>query len=501
MAGSVTISDVLSYPVLDGAAVVAGGAGLDAPIDDVWWFTGDLGATAGTLIVCSREFSVPAYRLDALIRRSHDVGAAGLLILADDRPPLLSTVRLAEQLSFPLIQAAQSDPAVLVPELITMVRAPQLTRAATVVRLAGQLSTKRTGAEILATADRVLQTTLGLVASDGAPILGARLEPDDGLRFDRAVAQQGTHTLIHPVLDPDGNRLAAWLVAPFDRAASARLDILAIGLTIVEPFLRSWLSVQRAKAERSQVVQAQLLSEIVAARDSISRDYVETAVSLGWRLQDWHTGLHIGAGDDVEESRATVAALRAELERRGIETATVIHRSDGHVMWVSSVVEPSAEAGRSLLAQVRRAVLTLDRRESVIAGIGRPRKGPGGLSDTLHEARDAADLAASHSFRPAIEHVDELGVARLLATWQRSEVTRAFAESALAPLAGSPQLLETLQAYLESGGSTMTTASVLGIHRNTVAARVQQIRAKLDTDLDEPSQRLAFQVACRAIAN
>lgn len=347
----------------------------------------------------------------------------------------------------------------------------------------------------------MLQTKLGLVSSDGSTILGESLEPDEQLRFDQAVAQRGQRTLLHPVLDPDVNRAAAWLIAPFDRPAAARLDILALGLTIVEPFVRSWLAAQRAKAEKSQALQAQLLSEIIAARESISRDYVESAVSLGWRLQAWHTGLHVWVEGGGEVSHATVSALRDELERRGIGVTTVIHRSDGHVMWVSSEVEPSAEAGRKLLAQVRQAVLGLDRRESVVAGIGRPRKGPGGLSDTLHEAKDAADLAASHSFRPAIEHVDELGVARLLATWQRSEVTRAFAESALAPLADSPQLLETLQAYLESGGSTVTTASVLGIHRNTVAARVQQIRAKLDTDLDEPSQRLAFQVACRAIGN
>lgn len=147
MAGAVSIRDVLSYPVLAGAHVVAGGEGLDAAIDDVWWFTGDLTRTGGMLVVCAREFTVPAYKLDALIRRSHDAGAAGLLILADDRPPLLSTVRLADRLSFPLIQAAQADPAALVPELITMVRAPQLVRATTLVRLTSQLSTKRAGAE------------------------------------------------------------------------------------------------------------------------------------------------------------------------------------------------------------------------------------------------------------------------------------------------------------------------------------------------------------------
>lgn len=500
MVESVKVRDLLSYPVLDGARVVAGECGLDDEMGDVVWFTGDTRATACSLIVCSREYSAPAYKLDSLVRKAHGAGAAGLLILADDRPPLLSTVRLADRLEFPVIQTLQADPAVMVPELITMVRAPQLVRASALVTLTRQLSTRRTGAEILTTANSVLQTKLGLVTPDGSNILGEQLDLDEELRLDQAVAQRGQHTVIHPVLDPDDNRPAAWLIAPFGQAASARLDILELGLMVIEPFLRSWLSTQRAKTEKSQVLQAQLFSEIVAARDTISRDYVELATSLGWRLQDWHTGIFALAGDRVDEAQATVDQLRTELASRGIVVTTSIHRSDGHVMWVTTEAEPSADDGREVLRQLRLATLALDRRERVIAGIGRPRKGPGGLSDTVHEARDASGLAASHSFRPATEHVDELGVARLLATWQRSEVTRAFAESALAPLADSPQLLETLQVYLESGGSTTATASVLGIHRNTVATRIQQIRSRLDTDLNEPSQRLAFQVACRAIA-
>ncbi|MBM6588861.1 helix-turn-helix domain-containing protein [Brevibacterium sp. RIT 803] len=500
MVESVKVRDLLSYPELEGARVVAGTSGLDGGMDDVVWFTGDTTAIARSLIVCAREYSVPAYKLDSLVRKAHGAGAAGLLILSDDRPPVLSTVRLADRLKFPVIQTLQADPAVVVPELITMVRAPQLVQASTVVMLTRQLSTKRTGAEILTTANSVLQTKLGLVTPDGSNILGEDLDLDKELRLDQAVTQTGRHTLIHPVLDPDDNRPAAWLIAPFGQAASARLDVLEIGLMVIEPFLRSWLSTQRAKTEKSRVLQAQLFSEIVSARDTISRDYVELATSLGWRLQDWHTGIFLCADDEVDQAQTTVDLLRTELANRGIVVTTSIHRSDGHVMWVTTETEPSADDGRAILRKLRQATLTLDRREKVIAGIGRPRKGPGGLSDTVHEARDASDLAASHSFRPATEHVDELGVARLLATWQRSEVTRAFAESALAPLTDSPHLIETLQAYLESGGSTTATASVLGIHRNTAAARIHQVESRLDADLNEPSQRLAFQVACRAIA-
>ncbi|GHB38608.1 hypothetical protein GCM10010377_31730 [Streptomyces viridiviolaceus] len=136
-----------------------------------------------------------------------------------------------------------------------------------------------------------------------------------------------------------------------------------------------------------------------------------------------------------------------------------------------------------------------------MAGIGRPHQGPGGLADTLTEARNAARVAAAREFRPAVEHTDELGVSRLLATWQQSDITRAFAETALAPLrdADHAHLLTALRAFLENGGSSAATARALGLHRNTVAARLRQVRDRPGVDLDDPGHRLALQMACRAV--
>nr|WP_238351532.1 helix-turn-helix domain-containing protein [Kribbella shirazensis] len=271
---------------------------------------------------------------------------------------------------------------------------------------------------------------------------------------------------------------------------------------MTEPFIRSWLSSQRAQADRDQVFQAHLLSEIITGRDSVARDVVEGAVSLGWRLQDWHVGVHIladGSALAAERDRV-INQLAAGLDKQGVPVVTTVNRGDGWALWTSSNREPAPDHARRLLRAVRVVSAALPHECGIAAGIGRPHRGPSGLADTLSEARDAADLARSHDFRPAVEHSDELGVARLLATWQRSDVTRAFAESALAPLRDSATLLTTLRAYLESGGSVVLAAQVLGVHRNTVTIRVQQVRERLGVDLDDPSQRLALQVACRALS-
>lgn len=497
------VADLVLDPVLAGVRVVAGSAGSEAPVHDVRWYSGHLTGVEGTLVVCAENHVNPPYRLDALIRRAQEAGASALLVVAGQGRPLLSGIRLADRLEIPVLWLAHDDPVGLVQELTAVVRAPELVRARTVERLLRGLSTKRTGQEILAAAGALLHARLSLVTSDGGCILGD-VVVDASVHLDRPVAQRGAHLLVHPVLDPDVNRLVAWLACPYDRAADTRLDVLAVGLAMTEPFVRSWFASQRAKTDRDAAFHTQMLAEVVSGRDSVSRDVVEGAVSLGWRLQDWHVGVHVVAdGADVPTdgaARRVAEQLAGELAKHAITLVPMVNRADGWACWRSSGAEPGPEEGRTLLRAVRLAAAALPRAWGVTVGIGRPHRGPGGLADTLTEARDAANLARSHDFRPAVEHSDELGVARLLATWQRSDVTTAFAESALAPLRDSATMLTTLRAYLESGSSVVLAAQALGVHRNTVTARIQQIRERLGVDLDDPSQRLALQVACRALS-
>lgn len=502
MTGAPRVADLLHDPVLAGTRIVAGAAGLERRVADVHWYDGAFPEIPDHIVVCDEAQTNPPYRLEATVRRAQEAGAAALLVVAGAARPLLSTVRLADRLEIPVLWLEIGSPGRLVPDLTALVRAPEQVRARTIERLLRQLSSKRTGQDILATAETVLSARVSLMTSDGSCILGDPIEVDPRLHLDQAVPQRGEQVLVHPVLDPQVNRLAAWLACPFERAADVRLDVLAVGLAMTEPFIRSWLSGQRAQADRDSVFRAQLVSEIVAGRDSVSRDVVEGAVSLGWRLPGWHVGIHLHSDAVVPVDRERIVdQLTAGLAGHGIELVASASRGNGWAMWITTDDEPAPEDARRVMRAVRLVTAALPREWSLTAGIGRPHRGPNGLAESLGEARDAADLARSHDFRPAVEHSDELGVARLLATWQRSDVTRAFAETALAPLRDPAHghLLSTLHAYLESGGSAVLTAQALGVHRNTVTTRVQQIRDRLGVDLDDPSQRLALQVACRAL--
>jgi DNA-binding PucR family transcriptional regulator len=58
--------------------------------------------------------------------------------------------------------------------------------------------------------------------------------------------------------------------------------------------------------------------------------------------------------------------------------------------------------------------------------------------------------------------------------------------------------VETLRVYLDCWGSLSRSGAVLHLHPNAVAHRMKRIRALLPVDLEDPDQRLAVQIACRA---
>ncbi|MFF2327324.1 MULTISPECIES: helix-turn-helix domain-containing protein [unclassified Streptomyces] len=510
MTAPVTVADLLADPLLRGARTLAGHAGLERLVTDVTVYRGGAPAeVTGHLVVCDAEQTAPAYRLDALVRRAQEAGAAALCVTSADARPLLSTIRLADRLEIPVLWLVTEDPFTLVVELTLRIRAHEVLRARTVETLVKQLSARTDGAELLAVACRVLDARISLVTAEGSAILGDTV-PLREVRTEIAVPQRTDRLLAHPVhtgpaapREGSGPTAAAWLVWAFERADQNRAGTVALGLAVLEPFVRSWLAGERTRADHDAVLRERLLDEVTTGRASVSRDAVERALSLGWRLEDWHVGFHLRCDNQNAFDRPGVVPeqVSAALARYGVPVQVVAERDGGWAAWTSSTREPAPDEARRLLRVLRLVLAGLPEQWRPVAGIGWPHQGPGGLADTLAEARNAAHLARAREFRPAVEHTDELGVSRLLAAWQQSDITRAFAETALAPLRGAEHahLLTTLRVFLENGGSSAATARVLGLHRNTVATRLRQARDRLGVDLDDPSRRLALQMACRTL--
>jgi len=107
---------------------------------------------------------------------------------------------------------------------------------------------------------------------------------------------------------------------------------------------------------------------------------------------------------------------------------------------------------------------------------------------------------ARFTFRAAMGHPEDLRETDLVAA---GETVRASVRDQLAPLeklgpARADTAIRTLAAYLDEQGSVVRTAERLHLHRNAVTNRLRTITELLDVDLEDPDQRLALQLACRA---
>ena len=128
--------------------------------------------------------------------------------------------------------------------------------------------------------------------------------------------------------------------------------------------------------------------------------------------------------------------------------------------------------------------------EGVRAGIGRaalPARG-------WHEARTALRFTTPR--RPVL-HVEELGALALIAQVP-ADVARADPDvAALERLAGTPEDLETLEAFCETG-SLRRAADLLHRHHSSVARRLELVGRELGIELTSPAGLLRAQVALTA---
>jgi purine catabolism regulator len=72
-----------------------------------------------------------------------------------------------------------------------------------------------------------------------------------------------------------------------------------------------------------------------------------------------------------------------------------------------------------------------------------------------------------------------------------------FAAELLAPLAGRPELLDTVRTWLACNGNWDRTAAELGVHRNSVRHRIGVVGRELDIDLSDVQRRMELWFALR----
>jgi DNA-binding PucR family transcriptional regulator len=147
------------------------------------------------------------------------------------------------------------------------------------------------------------------------------------------------------------------------------------------------------------------------------------------------------------------------------------------------------------------------RTERVVTALGEGRLlvGVGSVAglqeaDRSHETAGHA-LAAATQAAPVVRWDEVVGEGPLALL--DPALAASFAESFLARLATAPgqDVVPTLRSLLRHHGSRLKVAEELGVHRNTVRNRLEQIEEALGRSLDDPQVRVSAWIALQVGAD
>jgi sugar diacid utilization regulator len=354
--------------------------------------------------------------------------------------------------------------------------------------------------------DDGLSAAAGDVAALRAAANGGSGSAGPGVRLGGTAAE-----VIAPVVvgdSPEGYFVAPEAHGDFGVAARLVLHTAALAAGRL-------LDLARRAHETPVRSRSELLAELLMSDTAINEDLLERARALAIPVTGWHVVVRIEA-DDLEDSGRDEVQRFELLETAG-QTALQAAAATGGTWYLSRIARaivlvrvttsnPGPQAGARAARSAERALQAIKGRLPSLrfrAGVGAPHEGPTGLRASAAEARGAL-LAARAALKPAgVAAHDAVGVRRMLMEWYASDTARASVRDQLAPLerlgpARADTAIRTLAAYLDEQGSIVRTAQKLHLHRNAVANRLRGITELLELDLDDPDQRLALQLACRA---
>jgi sugar diacid utilization regulator len=481
-------------------------------------------APATSFVVLSRAASaeVTDYRLDMALRWAsvHRVAAVAAFA-ADQWRPTVTVTDIAGRADIALIFI---PPETDLTELVQAINREIGGGAERVLGRAQQgleavLAAEEAGADLstlCATVARALGTPVEfrpLVLADGSSANGETGYPAVAMRGRNAGEAAGPDADEVSVPVVVGETPIGYLAAPRahgDAGIGARLVLHTAALAAAR-----LLDLGRRARELPVRSRSELLAELLMSDAAINEDLLDRARQLGIPVGGWHVAVRIEA-DDLEEAEPDEIHRFELLEAAG-QIAVQAVAAAGGTWYLSRIARaivlirvtgsnPGPQAGARAARSADRALHAIGARLPVLrfrAGVGSPHEGPMGLRASAAEARGAL-LAARAASRPAgVAAHDAVGVQRMLMEWYSSDTARASVRDQLAPLerlgpGRADTAIQTLAAYLDEQGSIVKTAQKLHLHRNAVANRLRGITELLDIDLDDPDQRLALQLACRA---
>jgi len=226
---------------------------------------------------------------------------------------------------------------------------------------------------------------------------------------------------------------------------------------VTKEYNREATAVSGGEGRRAERIRRLLAGELVDAAE------------LSYPIEGWHLGL-IAFGEDLE---GAVEDIARELDASPL----VLRRSEGLLWaWIGARRRRDSKELSSLVASRLPT-------GSCVA-IGEPGEGLAGWRLTHRQAQAAYPIARRDRDRPILRYVD---VSLLAAVLQDDLAVTSLRQLYLSVLEGGRDrgevLRETLRAYFAAGQQVSSTAAALGVTRQTVTNRLNDVAARVGRPL------------------
>lgn len=440
------------------------------------------------LVVLHDEAATGGWSLAAALHVAWERNASAVVVPRAAMSP--SSAVLAERLAIALL-VIDGDPIDVALAVAGQVSAPQAARALRVARCAERLAEQSS-----------IRGVLGVLNGELVPVPVA-LVVGSTVAAGRAAAvreRAGATEVRVGVTDAAGRPWASLVASVPARTATDTAHVESLLRLARQPLLAAWARSQvdtsaREAEERSAF---ELLRQLVAEPATVPRsdvDVPEWVGELGWRVDGVNRAVWLSPVRR-EPTEELTRLVRASWRKHRPDWPFVAD-AGGWISWHNS---PDGDGG-AVMRRLLDAVAGTARRHGLVLGIGDPHGGVPGLMRSVTEARLAAHVARDGGPGSG-QFFDQVGARAALAWLPRGQIAE-VAELCLSDLMAARDretLVDTVLAVLDCGGSLSQASTRLGVHRNTVLARVARAR-ELGLPLDDPAQRLALHVLCYSLTS
>lgn len=277
-----------------------------------------------------------------------------------------------------------------------------------------------------------------------------------------------------------------------------QLKALGVAAEVMMPAIAARLLIDEVANVNDAAASSGLLLDFMEQQGAADAELEQRMWDRGWHTDGYHLAFRVTGRSRIDTFQL-LRLLNLELTDLAANSHAVTS-GRGVTGWLSFASQPAPRELDAQIAKLRAIHQNLCSTVNVATGIGSLDNGPAGLLASINGASDAARIAANRSSTGWFVRIDALGLEQLLLSWAENDSFVPAAQSLLFPLKRNDStLLATLSSYLDQESSVTDTATALGLHRNTVTARIARAQDLLGLDLNDPETRLAVHLACRTI--